>query len=66
MHASAACLGRLAGLPMRTLARVCGLGDSNTAHVLTWRLRRRLAADRAMAERLRAWTSRLGLHAPDV
>ncbi len=57
----AACLGRRAGLPMRTLARVCGLHDSNTAHVLAWRLRRRLASERDLAVRLHRWCDRLGL-----
>jgi len=57
----AACLGRRAGLPMRTLARVCGLHDANTAHVLTWRLRRRLASERDLAARVRRWCDRLGL-----
>jgi REP element-mobilizing transposase RayT len=57
-------LGRRAGIPMKTLAKVCGLHDPNTAHVLAYRLKRKLAARRALAAPLRRWAGAMGLDLP--
>jgi len=57
-------LGRRARIPMKTLARVCGLHDPNTAHVLAYRLKRKLAARRAAAAPLRRWAEAMGLELP--
>ncbi|MBI4565928.1 MAG: transposase [Planctomycetes bacterium] len=57
-------IGRHAGIPMKTLAKVCHQHDPNTAHVLAYRLRDRLSRDRAVSGPVREWAAAAGLALP--